>query len=91
MPDAGPDAVASGEVLDQAAESSVDEPRGRNGTGVGRLRDAQRFDAVAADAVIHAERQFVAVRVVGQPVQFEWATVAHGRTAGLVRRPAIVR
>ena len=85
MRSAGPDAVVSGEVLDQAAEFRVDGPRGRDGAGVGRLRDPQRFDAVAPDAVVHTERQFVAVGVVGQPIEFERATVAHGWPAGLVR------
>jgi hypothetical protein len=65
----GPDAVVSGEVVDQAEESRVDGPRGRDGAGVGRLRDPQRFDAVAPDSVVNAERQFVTV----------------GRPAGLVR------
>jgi len=51
----------SGEVLDQAAKICLDEPRGRDGAGVERLRDPERLDAVAADAVVHAERQFVAV------------------------------
>ena len=81
----GPDAVVSGEVLDQAAEFRMDGPRGRDGAGVGRLRDPQRLDAVAADAVVHAERQFVAVGVVGQPFELERATVAHGRPAGFAR------
>jgi len=84
---AGPDAVVSGEVLDQAAEIRMDRPRGHDGAGVGRLRDPQRLHAVAADAGAHAERQFVAVGVVGQSVEPERATVAHGRPAGLVREP----
>ncbi len=81
---AGPDAVVSGEVLDQAAEFRMDGPRGRNGAGVGRLRDPQRFDAVAADALVHAERQFVAIGVVGQSVELERTAVANGWPAGLV-------
>ena len=85
MRGAGPDAVASGEVLDQAAEFCVDGPRGRDGAGVGRLRDPQHFDAVAPDAAVHAERQLIAFGVVWQPVKFERATVAHGWPAGFVR------
>ena len=83
--EASPDAVLSGEVLDQAAEFRVDGPRGRGGAGVGRLRDPQRLDAVAADAVVHAERQFVAVGVVGQPFELGRTAVADGRPAGFVR------
>jgi hypothetical protein len=49
------------------------------------LRDSQRLDAVAPDAVVNAERQFVAVGVVGQSIELERATVAHGWPAGLVR------
>jgi transcriptional antiterminator Rof (Rho-off) len=49
------------------------------------LRDPQRLDAVAPDAVVNAERQFVAVGVVGQSIELERATVAHGWPAGLVR------
>jgi hypothetical protein len=52
------------------------------------VRDPQRLDAVAADAIVYAERQFVAVGVVGQSVELEWATFAHGWPVGLVRRPA---
>jgi hypothetical protein len=48
------------------------------------LRDPQRFDAVAADALVHAERQFVAVGVVWQSVELERTAVANGWPAGLV-------
>jgi hypothetical protein len=86
---AGSDAVLSGEVLDQAEEFRVDEPRGHDGAGVGRLRDPQRFDAVAADAVVHAERQFVAVGLVREPVhRLKWAAIRLERTTGVVRRRA---
>jgi hypothetical protein len=49
------------------------------------LRDPQRLDAVAADAVVDAERQFVAVGVVGQSIELERSAIAHGWPAGLVR------
>ena len=87
MRGAGPDAVVSGEVLDQAAEFRVDGPRGRDGAGVGRLRDPQRFVAVTPDAVVHAEREFVAVGIIGQPVCRLGSTTVHLEwPAGIVRR-----
>jgi len=58
----------------------------------GRLCDhPQCLDPVAPDAVVHAQRQLVAVGVVGQPVEFERPTVARGWTADFVRQPGIVR
>ena len=63
----------------------MDGPGGRIGAGGGWLRHPQCFDAVAPDAVVYPERQFVAVGVVGQSIEFERTTVADGWPAGLVR------
>jgi hypothetical protein len=54
------------------------------------LRNPQRFhavapDAVAPDAVVYPERQFVAVGVIGQSVELERTTVADGWPARRVR------
>jgi hypothetical protein len=48
------------------------------------LHDPQRLDAVAADAVVYAERQFVAVGVVGQSIELERSAVARGWPAKFV-------
>ena len=82
---AGPRAVVSGEVLELAAEFRMDGPGGRDGAGGGWLRNPQCLDAVAPDAVVYAERQFVAVGVVGQSIELERTTVAGGWPAGFVR------
>ncbi len=66
----------------------MDGPRVGGGAGGGRLCSAQCLGPVAADAAGHAERQLVAVGVVGQSIEFERTTVAVGRPAGLIGRPA---
>ncbi len=86
-----PGGAVCGEVLDQAAEIGIDGPRGHHGAGVGRMRHDQRFDAVAPDAVVNAERQPVAIGFIGQPIEFGRTTVAVGWTAGFFGQPIIAR
>jgi len=62
----------------------MDGPGGRDGVGSGWLRNPQCFDAVAPDAVVYAERQFVADGIVGQSIELERTTVADGWPAELV-------
>jgi len=71
-------------------EFRPDELRGSGRAAGRRLRDAQRFGAVAVGASVVPERQLIPVEFVRDPIHVEWPTVAVGWHAVHARRPVVV-